>query len=483
MPRRLPLFAAGLLLALLPACTKVGPEYVPPDPEVPVVYDAPLPAPFVGAPAEGPWWRHFGDPVLNTLIAQGLEENLDVRTAASRAREANAVARGVDTRREPRLGVSGGPAFERTFEDGNGSGNGNGRGRDDDDHEGRLSATLLGSWEIDVFGGIERSREAAWAEAHRQEALQREARRLTAAEIARTYVQLRGTERLLALTEGSLELQRQTLELVTRRVEAGLAPGLDRVRAEAAVANLEADVGPLRSQADRFRNALAVLLAVPPGTIDLWLATPDNAIPRAGGGPAIGVPADLLRRRPDIQAAELRIVAATAEVGVAVADLYPRFTLPGTLTLGLTGLTGGGLVGSVVAAISALVDYTIYDAGERDAAVEAAEERVVQATLAYRQTLLNALAEVESALLGYRSLVERRAALSEAVRNNRLAFDQSQELYRRGFVSFIDVLDSQREWNASLQQLASAERDLSIEVVNLFGALGGEGAEAGQPGR
>src|SRR5690606_14416000 len=156
----------------------------------------------------------------------------------------------------------------------------------------------------------------AWAEAERQEALRHDVARATAAEIARTYVELRAAERRLALTDQSLELQRRTLALVRARVEAGLAPGRDQVRAPAAGAALEADVGPLRAQIERLRNALAVLLAEPPGAL-AELLRESAPIPAVRTGAAVGVPADLLRRRPDVRAAELLMVAATAEVGVA----------------------------------------------------------------------------------------------------------------------------------------------------------------------
>lgn len=450
----------------------MGPDYEPPAPSLPAAYAAPVPALFRETEPANQWWELFGDETMDGLVRRGLVGSLDLGVAASVVREARAVARGVTALAQPQIDIGGGASGSWLYEGSDGD-----RDRDNGDDREAFAAIdgfIAGVWEIDLFGRLLRSREAAWAEAERQAALAREAARITAAEIARTYVELRATQRRLALTEQSLELQLRTLQVVEQRVSSGLAPGLDRVRAEAAVATLQADIGPLRSQVERLRNALAVLLGEPPGALVEVLAG-TAPIPVARTGAAIGVPADLLRRRPDLQAAELRIAAATAEVGVATADLYPRLTLPGSITAGLTGIGAGAIVPTVIASLSTLVDMPLYDGGVRRANLTAAEERALQASLLYRRTLLAALEQVEAALLNYQGTRARREALVTAVENNRLAYDQSQELYRQGLVTFLDVLDSQREWNDSLQELATAERDLSVEVINLYTAIGGAG--------
>lgn len=454
---------AGAVAALVAACTVVGPDYAPPEIDLPAAYDAPVSPVFRGGAPAGPWWAHFDDAVLDEIVRRGLEANLDLRIAFHRVREARALARAVDTQAQPSLDFAGDATGDFSATD------------EDSDAEGSVFGTFLGFWDLDLFGGIARRRQAAWAEVARQEALHREARRLIAAEIARNYVELRAAERRLSLAELSLELQRRTLTLVEARVESGLSPGFDGVRAEAQVNLLRADLGPLRAQIDRSRNAIAVVLGLPPGALDEKLAVDEPEIPQAEAGPAVGVPAEMIRRRPDVQAAELALVAATADVGVATADLYPRLTLPGTVSVGTSGLGAETVVTGVLASLSAAVDLPLYDAGRRQALVTAAEERVIQAVADYRGTVLDALEEVESALVGYQGARERRDALVEAVENNRVAYEQSQELYRQGLVTFIDGLDTQRQWNASLQQLATAERDLSLEVVRLFTALGGDG--------
>lgn len=463
-------FAGLFCAALLAGCATVGPDYTPPSPDVPDAYDAPVPPLFEDETARGPWWTHFEDPVMDTLITRGLDVNLDINVAMSRLRESRAAARGVVAETGPSLDASGEAGVDARYE----------RGDDDDDSEsgGTARAGLSGAWEIDLFGGLARSREAAWARVARQQALGHEARRLAVSEIATNYVGLRAAERRLALTERALELQRQTLSLVSSRVDSGLAPALDRVRAQSEVASLRADLGPLGTEVDRLRNALAVLLAEPPGALDDLLEDDSGEIPSSRTGRAVGVPAELVRRRPDIRAAELQLAVATAEIGIAAAELYPSLTLPGTISVGFSGIGEGSVVTTVLASLSALVELPLYDGGRRHADVTAAEERLVQATLTYRQTLLEALREVESALAGYQGAWEQRQALEDAVESNRVAYEQSRELYRQGFVNFIDVLDSQRTWNDSLQDLANAERDVSLEVINLYTALGAAPARA-----
>lgn len=458
--------STGVFCALtLAGCTVVGPDYTPSSPDLPGAYNAPVPALFADGNVDGPWWAHFEDPVLDGLVARGLQTNLDINVAMSQLREARAAARGVVAGTGPSIDASGEAGIEARHESG---------GDDDDDREtgGTAGAGLDGVWEIDLFGGLARSREAAWARVARRQALSHEARRLSVAEIARTYIELRSAERRLALTERVLELQRQTLSLVRSRVDSGLAPALDRVRAQAQVSTLQADLGPLRTEVARFRNALAVLLAEPPGAVDTLLAESTGNIPSSTTGRAVGVPTDLVRRRPDIRAAELQLAVATAEIGIAAAELYPRLTLPGTISVGWSGIGDGSVATTVLASLSALVELPLYDGGRRQADITAAEERLIQASLTYRQTLLQAIQEVEAALAGYQGAWQQRQALVEAVESNRLAYEQSRALYRQGFVNFIDVLDSQRTWNDSLQDLANAERDVSLEVVNLYTALG-----------
>lgn len=469
----------GAALLMLAACAPVGPDYVAQDPELPEAYNAPIPPLFQGSAQGGKvperWWESFRDPVLNELIDRGIAANLDLRIASSRVREARAAARAVVGESGPQFDLSGEAGIERSRTSGvssGGSGDSGGGSTTETETEGSASAGIGGAWEIDLFGGNYRSRQAAWARARQQESLEREALRLTATEIARSYVELRAAQRRLDLARRSVDLLQQTLDLVVQRVNSGLAPGLDRSRADAALAAFAAEIGPLQAQIGGFSNALAILVDEAPGALDGLLGEP-RPLPLVETGAPVGVPRNLLRRRPDIQAAELALVAATADVGVETADLYPRLTLPGSITLGVSNIGAEGpVVTSIVAALSALVSLPIYDGGTRRAEVTQAEERVIQAGLVYRQSLLNALNSVESALLNFSGSRDRMDALSRAVESNRQAVEQSRALYQGGFATFIDVLDSQRSYNIQLQELALAQRDVALEVIKLYSALG-----------
>jgi NodT family efflux transporter outer membrane factor (OMF) lipoprotein len=463
---------AGVLLVA--GCTTVGPDHQPPSPELPEAYNAPVPGIFAET-ASGEhrerWWTAFEDPVLNDLMRRALRGNLDVRVAASRVREARAAARGVVAGTGPSVNASAEAGVDAAIETGDG----------DTDTGGALTGILDAQWEIDLFGGLQRRREAAWAEAARQAALRRETRRTTAAAIARNYIELRAAERRRQLLETSLALQRRTLTLVRDRVQSGLSRQVDAMRAQAEVDRLRADLGPLSTEIARRRNALAVLLGAPPGELNPTLRAAEPEIPRTVGGTVVGVPANLLRRRPDIQAAELQLAVATAEVGVATADLYPRLTLPGRIRVGASELATGNAVGTALASIAALVEVALFDGGQRGAQVEAAQERMRQAMLTYRQTVLRAVDEVESALVGYRGLRDRRNALIAAVDANRTTFRQSRALYREGLSNFLDVLDSQRQLTTARQELAETRRDLALEAVALYSALGGPGPQDERP--
>lgn len=443
------------------ACSAVGPDFERPDPELPAAYNADVPPILGSAPPTEEWWRLFDDRVLNELVARAREENLDIAVAASRRREATALARSVEGATGPRIDAFGEAGLTREF------------AGDSVDREttGTIGGGLDALWEIDLFGGLFRSRQAAWADAEAARASLREASRLVTADLARRYVELRALEARLDLVRDALDLQERTLDLVRQRVTGGLAPGLDQTRAEAAVALLLADIGPLRSQIGQTRNAIAVLLGLPPGDLDEALARP-MPVPSLDAGPAAGVPRDLVRRRPDLQAAEMALAAATADAGVRTAALYPRLTLPGSITIGRTGIGGEDVATNVVASIFSLVEIPVFDGGALRAQVDAAKERVVQATLTYRKTLLAAMEDVEASLLSYEGARTRREALSDAVRSNRQAFDRSRALYRQGFATFLDVLDSQRTLNSSQQEFAIAERDIALALIDLFSALG-----------
>jgi len=475
--RTLAALAAMLLLA---GCVTSGRDTRLPVVPLPDSFDAPLPAaiaasgsdPGIAAAIEDTaWWRSFDDPVLDALVDRSLAGNPGLQEAASRVREARAVARGTAGADRPSLGLGGNAALQRSQRLGDASG---GAGAT----SGNAGLGLAFGWIPDLFGGQASAVEAAEAEALRQDWLRRQTGLALVAQTARTYLALRGVQGLQAIAEDSLDLQRQTLVLVQGRTEAGLAPQLDFTRAEAAVAALEAELAPTAAEIRRLRNALSVLAGQPPGAPEGLPAALQPQVPAPDGlpvlltGPPIGLPADLLRRRPDLRAAEAALVRATANIGVAESAFYPTLRLPGDLALSVAGLGTGAIVQTVLAGIGAVMNMPLVDGGQRQAGLDAAQERALQAALAYRATLLAALEEVEAALLAHEGAQAQLAALRVTVDANARAFEQADILYRQGLANFLDVLDAQRALNESRRRELLAATAVTQASMNIYAAAG-----------
>lgn len=467
------LLLCGLLLG---ACVTSARDTRLPAVPLPDGYEAPLPPAVAPAPVAsgiGPapddpaWWRSFDDPVLDMLVTRSLAGNPGLQEAASRVRESRAIARGIAGADRPTLDLGGSASVQRSQRVGLAAGTG-----DAGSTSGSAGLGLAFGWLPDLFGGQASATEAAEAEALRQDWLRRQAGLALVAQTAQTYLALRSTQGLRAIAEDSLDLQRQTLALVQGRTEAGLAPELDLARAQAAVAALEAELAPTAAEARRLRNALSVLAGEVPGAPDAFIDPAPEALPLMLSGPPIGLPADLLRRRPDLRAAELALVRATAETGVAEAAFLPTLRLPGDLALSAAGLGTGTIVQTVLAGIGAVLNLPLLDGGQRPAGLDAAQERALQAALAYRATLLAALEEVEAALLAHQGAQAQLAALRVTVDANARAFDQADILYRQGLASFLDVLDAQRALNDSRRRELLAATAVAQAGMNIYAAAG-----------
>ncbi|MFC3230976.1 efflux transporter outer membrane subunit [Marinibaculum pumilum] len=471
------MLAAGLLAPALAGCiTVVGPDPVAPQADPGAAYDAAVPAPVGAAPEPADrrdWWTAFRDPVLDRLVTESLAGNPGLQEAASRVREAQALSRGVTAEGRPTLDLDADAGIDRTQRIGNSASSRTTGSSSSNETSGALGLGLGFGWVPDLFGGQQRAEEAAQAEVERQAWLRRDTALALVAETTRTYVSYRGTQALQALAAESLDLQVQTLTLVEGRTEAGLAPQLDLSRAQAAVASLQAALAPTEAELQRLRNALAVLAGRLPGSLDL----PDGetgyaAIPVLNAGPPIGLPVDLLRRRPDLRAAEAALIATTAEIGVAEAEFYPSLSLPGSLSLNVSGLGTGSVVQTIVAALGAALNLPLYDGGLRQANLDAAQERALQALLAYRTALLAALQQVEAALLAYQGASARLAALEDEVAASETAFNQAETLYRQGLASFLDVLDAQRELTTSRRDRVVAATNVAQATMDIYEAAG-----------
>jgi len=450
------------LLTALAGCQSVGPDYTAPNFDLVGAYTPEVPVIAASQADHGRWWESTTDPVLQSLIDEGVANNIDLKIAISRIRAAAAAARGVGAANGPTVGASLDGSAERSTSS---------RASGDQVDELGYGAGIDFSWTADIWGGQAREEQVAEADYLRQVYLREDVYRTMIADIITNYIELRGAQKRLALLQDSLDLQRQTSNIVQVRLQTGLGSELDLSRARAEVSDLEATVPTLQISIDRSINAISILVGAQPGTHrDLLLDA--SPLPEFQSSPPIGIPADLLRRRPDVRAAELALIGATSQIGVETATLYPELTLSGSLALGVTGYGTGPIVRTAMAAIGALLDATLYDGGERRANITVAEEEAEQAFLTYRQTLLNAIDDVESAIYGYVGAMQQRDSLIASVQHHRDAFEQSRVRYVQGLSDFLDVLDSQRSLTSALQSLADAETDLELETINLYSAAG-----------
>lgn len=451
MMRSLFLVLAGS--GLVSGCV-VGPDYTPPQADLPGAFHAPLPV--ADGEAQPVWWQGFDDPELARLIALALDDNLDIALARARLDEADALV----TRAQAGLA----PSLDASV-DGSASAVLSGDGSD----ETRAGLGLGLSYLPDLFGGQRRGIEQAEATRQAREFALEDARRLTAAAIAGRYIEWQRSRARLSLLETSLDLQRQTLDIVERRAEAGLSADLDVQRAASDLARTRAQRGSLDVVRAAALHDLAVLTGQIPG--EARLAGAETAtIPHLSRVPLDALPADLLRQRPDLQAAERQLAAASAAVGIAEAELYPSLSLPGSITADLG--SADRLVSSVMARLGASLTVPLTDGGARRAGIEAAEARLDQARLSYRAVLLNALAEVETALVQLQAVDAQVVELETAVTASEQAFEQLNALYREGLASFIDILDAQRTLISSREAQLDARADQTAALVDLYRVLG-----------
>ncbi|MFL0357708.1 efflux transporter outer membrane subunit [Erythrobacter sp. GH1-10] len=446
---------AALLIASAAALTAcVGPSIPDAEPSAGIA----IPTDFLAEtrPASGLddyWWRGFEDEELNRLVERALEDNQSLEAARQRLNAARAIVAAEESEFFPTVDAeaAGGIAVD-----------------DAGSSSDSASLAVEGVWTIDLNGRLSAERAAALADAQGAAFFVAERQRLIASAVADQFVELKRTAARLRLLDQSTELQQQTLQIVTLRYEAGLSSNFDVRRAAADLARTQAQRGPLLLARTRAANALSVLTGNPPSPMKQ--AEEDVAVPRYRQGPEIGLPADLVRRRPDLLLAEAEVARAAAGVGIERADLAPSFVLRGVLSSGSGGFDG--LFSSALASLAASLGLPLIDGGRRKAEVRAAESELQAALADYRQNLLEVFADVEGALVSIQSAEDRQSELRRAVRESEAAFDQSNALYREGLASLFDVLDVQRQLISSREALIDGESDLAQAHIALFAAVG-----------
>ncbi|WP_250456060.1 efflux transporter outer membrane subunit [Caballeronia sp. ATUFL_M2_KS44] len=499
-----------LMLALIASACTVGPDFKPPTADVPgnwndmqhaertqAAPDDPR-APHAQAPSvaetsadpDPRWWHQFHDATLDSLIARAVAGNLDLQAAvlrieAAREQSASAAAQGLpqiganaSVMRE-QLGLKGLLQSQGVYDRINGLGaNGAQLRQGIDAATGPVTLYQDGfdaSWELDLFGRVRRSVESANAQTQAQRESRNDALVSLESEVARAYAQLRGAQSIKRITLAEIEAEQQILALTQEQARVGLTSQQDVQSASAQVGSLQAQVPTLDAQIAQAMNGLAVLTGSAPGTLDAELADADGsaAVPPVPPTVPVGLPSTLARRRPDIRRAEAQLHAATAEVGVAVAQLYPDMSLTGQVGMRATKASYLAHWSSLFWSVGPSVSLPIFEGGALRANVRVAKAEAGQAALQYRQTVLGALQDVDNALVSYRTEQDRRAALMRTVEAGRISLQLATDSYRKGITPFVTVLDAERQLAETRTQLAQSTVNVTTNLIAVYKALGG----------
>ncbi|MFA7602446.1 MAG: TolC family protein [Novosphingobium sp.] len=466
----------GVLLALLPllaAGCAVGPDYRPPETPPPAAAGAfQSAAPGTSAaPAVEAWWRLYDDPALDALIGRALAANTDLRVARANLLRARNVLR------EARAGYL--PAGQTTgsAKYGNSQGGGGGfQGGSSGDTQWSFNGGMDVDWEIDLFGRIGRTVEAARADAQAIEATRDRVALTVAAETARAYADACALAESVAVARESADMAERQVALVRQRERAGSASRFDAERAATALANIRAELPALEGRRRASLFELAALLGATPAEVPA--AARDCArAPRVLRPIPVGDGQALLARRPDVREAERRLAADSARIGVATADLYPRISLGGSGSFFRNDQVRGS--DSFSFSLGPLISWSFPSVAVGRARIAQAEATAQASLAAFDGAVLTALKEVEQALSTYAAEGERNARLGEAVTHADAAFRLADRRYRAGAIGLLDLLDAQRELLAARGARAASDQQLGSLRVDLFKALGGGWAEAG----
>ncbi|MES9996602.1 efflux transporter outer membrane subunit [Desulfovibrio aminophilus] len=461
---------AALILALACAgCAAVGPDYARPELAAPEGFSEAGDASAVPPALElAAWWRGFGDPELDSLMERAARSNLDLEQARARVAQARATLRSARGGFWPTLDASG--EVDRSKDSKNAV---EGATYSSGKTSTLYKAGFDASWELDLFGRTRRSVESAEAslEAGRED-LHNTLLTLLG-DVATSYVSLRSNQSRLAIARATLESQSQTVEVTRARWRAGLVSRLDVTQAESQRAGTEADIPGLELEIKQAMHRLAILLGQAPGALKSELAAV-RPLPEPGKAVlATGLPAQLLSRRPDLRASERRLAAASADIGVATAGLYPTFDL--TLGLGLQSAGNNTFVSNASRYWSIVPGVTIpiFSGGTTLAAIEQKRAIYDEDLAAYRAAFLTALEDVENALASYYAQTARRVSLAEAARTAEESVSLARERYAKGLVNFLDVLSAQDTRYSAQDSLDQCRADQLTALVALYKALGG----------
>jgi outer membrane protein, multidrug efflux system len=447
-----PVFCLYLLLQA--GCT-VGPDYKP--------QDVNAPASWVGTKnAASPdttllqWWTEFNDANLTSLIERAMKSNLDLRQAEERIRQARAASGAAGAGFWPTADVTGSATRNR-----------NAAGVKSN----LFQAGLDAAWELDIFGGTRRNIEAAEADIRASIEDRRDVLVTLVSELAINYVQLRGYQQEIIIAKNNLKAQQQSTSVVRKRYERGFVSALDVANADAQVATTMSQIPLIETSAQQTIYNISVLLGQEPASL-LEELSPASSIPLTPPEVPAGLPSDMLRRRPDIRRAEAQIHSTTAQIGVATADLFPKFNLAGNIGVGAS--KPGDMRWSQRSwSFGPSASWEIFNAGRVSANIEVQKALQQQAVLTYKKAVLTAIQDVENALIAYTNEQEHHKSLIDAVAANRKAVELSTQLYVEGQTDFLSVLTAQGALYSSEDALVRSTSTLSTDLIAIYKALGG----------
>jgi outer membrane protein, multidrug efflux system len=455
---------AAMAVATIAGCA-VGPDYKRPDTPVDAQFANAGEPGLVANPAIERYWVGFDDPLLSGLIDDALSHNKDLSIAAANLQAARAAKRLAGFDLYPTATFEGGYSYNLDSEQ-------QLPGFDSRDrHFDSATAGFDGLWELDLFGRVRRNVEAAGADVGASAATLQDARVSVIAEVARNYFILRGLQDQLSLTERNADNQFKSLKLTQTRLEAGRGNELDTSRAEAQWQTTLASIPTLQASIATTRYRLSVLTGRQPTALDTQLS-PEAPLPGLPDLNAVGTPKDLLRRRPDIRVAERRLAAATARIGVAVGDLFPKVTLLGQVGYAAPTFGNFGQSGAQFYSIGPSISWAAFDLGRVRARISSAKDETDAALGAYESAVLGALEDTEDSLVNYGHSQARREALRVAAAASDKAADLANKRFEGGLIDFLEVLDAERTALSAELLLSQSRTDSATALVAVYKALG-----------
>lgn len=498
-----PLLLATFLV--LPACT-VGPDYQAPSlfspatwfrsggASTPAARQASLPVP---EPVDPEWWDSFHDPLLTSLMRRVAGANLDVRTASIRLAESRA-QRGVAAADEfPQVNANGSYTRERISAKGvvgilgGGSSGAGGGGTSTATTSNGLGGRQGGfpsssaippfdlfqtgfdaTWELDLWGRVRRAVESADANVDASAENRRNMLLTALSELARDYIQLRGIQETRRITQRNLATAQDSVHLTSERAKGGLGTDLEVAQAQQQLETTAANLPQLEQQEAQMQNAIALLLGAPPGALQAELS-PQKPIPPVPPTVPIGLPSQLVQRRPDIRQADAQLHAATADIGQATADFFPRVTLSGSFALQAVQFKDLGNWNSRTYGLGPSIQLPIFEGGRLRRTLDLRKAQQQEAAIQYQRVVLGAFHDVDNSLIAYRTEQQRRTRLQASADQARRALGLAQRQYTAGLATFLDVLTAQRTVLSAEQQLSDSTATIGTNLVALYKALGG----------